>query len=68
MAKARAEPWKFEKKVEQGDYGQIHFAPSIKSLASIVQIPVFLLEFLLFFFFCRIVDLQCCVSFKCTEL
>lgn len=51
MAKARAEPWKFEKKVEQGDYGQIHFAPSIKSLASIVQIPVFLLEFLLFFFF-----------------
>lgn len=50
MAKARAEPWKFEKKVEQGDYGQIHFAPSIKSLASIANTSVsFRISFFFFF-------------------
>lgn len=66
MAEARAEAWECEQKVEQGNYEQIHFAPSIKSLALIVQILVFLLEFLFFFF--SIVDLQSCVGFKCTEV
>ena len=69
MAEARAEAWECEQRVEQGNYGQIHFAPSIKSLTLIVQTLVFLSEFLFFFFFfCSIVDLQSCVGFKCTEV
>ena len=41
MTEARAEAWECEQRVEQGNYGQIHFIPSIKSLALIVQILMF---------------------------
>ena len=51
MAEARAEAWECEQRVEQGNYGQIHFAPSIKSLTLIVQTIVLISEFLSFFFF-----------------